>query len=160
MNFRRLPFIAALFLITLSAKAQHEDHDHEHSRSEIGLSNNAVYNVSEKEAAYSIHVHLIRTFEKHNNFGIGIGYERIFDDHKHNAVSVILMYRPIEQFSINIAPGIIWLDSQKNSLKPAMHIEGLYEFELGHFHIGPLIGVGFNTEDLHAAVGLHLAVGF
>lgn len=160
MNFRRLPFIVALFLITICAKAQHEDHDHEHPRNEIGLSNNAVYNVSEKEVAYSIHVHFVRTFEKNDHFGLGIGYERIFDDHKHNALSAILMYRPIEHFSINIAPGIIWLDSHKNSLKPAMHIEGLYEFELGHFHIGPLVGVGFNTEDLHAAFGLHLALGF
>ncbi len=160
MNARLLTFLMALIFFNIIATAQHDGHDHEHSRNEIGLSNNAVYNVSEKEVAYSIHVHFVRTFEKHDNFGMGIGYERIFDDHKHNAISAILMYRPIEHFSINIAPGIIWLDSKENSLKPAMHIEGLYEFELGHFHIGPLVGVGFNTEDLHAAVGLHLAVGF
>lgn len=158
MKIKILLSLFVFSLITVSVKAQHEDH--EHPRREIGFSNNAVYNVSEKETAYSIHVHFVRTLEKNENFGVGLGYERIFDDHKHNAVSAIFIYRPIEHFSLNIAPGIIWLDSKKNSLKPAMHIEGLYEFELGHFHIGPLAGLGFNTEDLHVAVGLHLAIGF
>lgn len=160
MNLRKLPFLVTFLILTLSAKAQHEDHDHEHPFNEIGFSNNAVYNVTEKEIAYSIHIHYIRIFEKNEDFGLGMGYERIFDDHKHNSFNVILMYRPFNHFSLNIAPGVIWLDSEKNSLKPAMHLEGLYEFEIGPIHMGPIIGVGLNTNDMHLSTGLHLALGF
>ncbi|MFO7827124.1 MAG: hypothetical protein R6V23_00765 [Bacteroidales bacterium] len=159
--------LSAFIFISMSLAAQNHEHEHEldhqhkhHYMYELGISNGVVYNATEKEFAYGAHVHFIRTIGESQKLGIGIGYERIFDDHKHNALNIILHYRPAEHLSLNIAPGVVWLDSEKNSLKPGLHIEGLYEFELGRFHIGPIIGIGFNTEDLHASLGLHLAVGF
>lgn len=152
-----------LFLVfTLNTFAQTEDHEceHHHSKFELGLSNGLVYNFTESEAAYGLHVHVVSSIGKSEKFGMGIGYERIFDDHKHNALSVVLLYNPIEHVSINLAPGVTWLGTDSNTVKPALHLEGLYEFKLGKFHLGPLLGVAFNTEDLHASVGLHLAFGF
>lgn len=157
--------LSAFIFISMSLAAQDHEHEHDHQHEhhynyELGISNGVVYNSTEKELAYGAHVHFIRTIGESKKLGIGIGYERIFDDHKHNALNIILHYRPVEHLSLNLAPGVIWLDSEKNSLKPAMHLEGLYEFELGRFHIGPIIGIGFNTEDLHTSLGLHLAIGF
>lgn len=160
MKLKLSAFFITIIFFSASAKAQHEDHEHEHKQNELGISNNLVYNSHEKETAYSIHLHFVRSFKNNEKIGYGIGYERIFDEHKHNAVSAIFMYRPFYHFSINIAPGIIWLDTEANSLKPAMHMEALYEFEIGDFHLGPMVGVGFNTEDFHASVGLHMAIGF
>jgi len=151
---------ASISLYSQEHNHQDEHHEHEHPKNEIGFSNNIVFNATENEFAYGVHLHLIRTVGKSDKFGLGLGYERIFDDHKHNSVSLIFMYRPVEHLSFNIAPGVVWLDSEENSLKPAMHIEGIYEWQLGHFHLGPLLGIAFNTEDFHASVGLHLAFGF
>lgn len=160
MNLKSLTFLIATVFISFYASAQHDDHEHEHAQNEIGVSNNIVYNTHEKEVAYSIHLHFIRTLKKNEKFGLGIGYERIFDDHKHNALSIILLYRPIEHFSLNFAPGVSWLATENNSAKPSLHLEGLYEWELGSFHLGPLLGIAFNTEDFHASIGLHIAIGF
>lgn len=91
---------------------------------------------------------------------MGLGYERIFDEHQHDAFNVIFHYRPANHFALNLAPGIAWLSSENKSAKPAMHIEGLYEFEIGRFHLGPILGIETNPEDFHASLGLHIAIGF
>jgi hypothetical protein len=154
-----LLFISGLISLAVFSQEQNHEHNH-HPELEFGLSNGLVYNTTEKEAAYGIHVHIIKTVGKSDKFGLGFGYEAIFDEHKHNAASFIFLYRPIEHLSFNFAPGISWLGTESNSFKPAMHFEGLYEWELGNFHLGPLVGIAFNTEDFHVSTGIHLAIGF
>ena len=150
-----------IFITTLLYSKEYDyDTEHHHPDNELGFSNGVVYDLSEKEISYGLHAHFIKTISKSDKIGLGLGYERIFDDHKHNAVSVILLYRPLENFSVNFAPGVSWLSTKSNSVKPSMHIEGLYEWQLGNFHLGPLTGIAFNTEDFHASVGLHIALGF
>ncbi len=82
-------------IVTLNLSAQHTDehhHEEHHPKYELGLSNGIVYNLTEKEIAYGLHTHFIKTISRTNKLGIGLGYERIFDDHKHNAVSIIILY--------------------------------------------------------------------
>lgn len=163
MRIMKQIFLATIFIFTsIVLYSQNHDHDeeHHHSEYEFGFSNGIVFNFTESEAAYGVHIHFIKTISKSDKLGLGVGYERIFDDHKHNAVSIILLYRPIEHFSVNLAPGVSWLSTEKKSAKPSLHIEGLYEWEFGSFHIGPLVGIAFNTEDFHSSAGLHLAFGF
>lgn len=160
---RRIIWLLSLISIGLIAYSQDHDHQeehHHHPEVEIGVSNGIVYNFTEKEAAYGIHVHVVKTVNKSDKFGLGFGYEAIFDDHRHNAVSFIILYRPINQFSLNFSPGISWLSTEKDSAKPSLHLEALYEWKLGIFHVGPLVGVASNFEDFHGSVGLHLAIGF
>jgi hypothetical protein len=126
----------------------------------LGISGGVVYNFTEKEAAPGIHIHFIKTLSKSDKLGVGFGYEAIFDDHRHNALSFIIAYRPIDQFSLNLSPGISWLSTEKDSAKPSLHVEALYEWGIGIFHVGPLVGVASNFEDFHGSVGLHLAIGF
>ncbi len=155
--------LSVFIFMSVSIAAQDHEHDHQHNHHydyEFGISNGVVYNFTEKHLAYGAHVHFIKSIGQSHKFGIGLGYERIFDHHQHNAFNVIFHYRPLEPLSLNFAPGVSWLSTEKKSAKPAMHLEGLYEFELGRFHIGPIIGIGFNTEDLHTSVGLHLAISF
>jgi len=149
-------FFVLLFFLCFRLFAQ----EHHHPEFEIGFSNGLVYNFSEKEPALGIHFHFIKSLGQSDHFGMGLGYELIFDDHKHNTVSLILLYRPIDHLSFNFAPGISFKLSEKSSIAPTMHIEGLYEFELGHFHLGPLVGFAISTEDIHGSVGVHLAFGF
>jgi len=68
-----------------------QEHDHEHDDDgqhmhylnsyEIGVSNGVVYNATEKEFAYVAHAHFIKLVGEKHQFGLGVGYERIFDEH-------------------------------------------------------------------------------
>jgi len=159
--FLLMLIIVCPFIIVAREMHEYEhEHEHHHPELEFGISGGFVYNFTEKEAAPGMHIHVIKALSKSHKFGLGMGYEAIFDEHKHNAASLIIRYRPIDYISINIAPGISWLSSEKNSAKPSMHIEGIYEWEFGNFHLGPMLGVAFNREDVHASLALHFAWGF
>jgi hypothetical protein len=159
-------FILLTTFLTLSFYSLSQEHDHQHDvehhhpELELGFSSGAVYNFTEKEIAPGIHIHIIKTVSKTDMIGIGFGYEAIFDDHKHNAASFIILYRPFEHVSFNFAPGISWLSTEEDSAKPSLHLEALYEWEFGNFHIGPLLGLASNFEDFHGSIGLHFAIGF
>lgn len=158
--YRLIKTISILFItIVVSFNLSAQDEHHLHFKYEIGLSNGLVYNFTEEETAYGLHIHVIKNFGISSKVGVGIGYEAIFDEHKHNTLSVLLHYKPIEHFSINLAPGILFLESEPDKSRFALHVEAIYEFEIGVFHFGPLLGMGFNPEDSHASIGLHVAIG-
>lgn len=92
-------------------------------------------------------------------FGIGLGYERIFDEHKHNTIGVVLSYRAIEEFSINVSPGLTF-EGEENVPNFAVHVESSYEFEFKNFHIGPVAELAYDPEDIHVSLGLHIGYGF
>ena len=148
--------IILLLIISFQLVAE----DHHHSKYEIGLSNGVVYNFNEEDIAYGIHIHFIKNFGISRKVGVGVGYEAIFDEHKHNTLSVLLHYKPIKHLSINLAPGLVFLKSEPNKSRFALHVETIYEFEIGVFHFGPFIGAAINPEDFHALAGLHVAIGF
>ena len=127
---------------------------------EIGISNGIVYNFAEEETAYGLHIHFIKNFGISQKVGVGVGYEIIFDEHKHNTLCVLLHIKPIEHFSINLAPGLVFLESELNKSRFALHVEAIYEFETGPFHFGPFVGAAISPEDFHTSVGLHVAFGF
>lgn len=41
-----------------------------------------------------------------------------------------------------------------------MHFEALYEFEIRDFHLGSLIKLAYDPEDVHISFGIHLGYGF
>lgn len=153
--------IVALFFIGFSSLfAQGQEHNHLHFPYEVGVSNGIVYSFSEDEFAYGLHAHAIKNFGISKKVGVGIGYEAIFGGHKHNALSILLHYMLTDHFSMNLAPGLIFLDSQPNQSRFALHTELLYDFGTGAFHMGPLFGASITPEDYHVSLGLHMALGF
>lgn len=161
-------FFSVFFLfIVISLNAQKtkehkhdEDHAHiAHFKNEFGLALLPVYFVNERELSYGIHLHYIHNIGE-SRFGIGLGYERVFDEHKHNTIGIAGSFRPIEPLSFNISPGISFEGSEISDLKFAIHFETTYEFELGRFHIGPLLEIAYDPEDYHLSLGLHLGYGF
>jgi hypothetical protein len=64
------------------------DHYHDHHKNEIGIANAPVYFLKEKVVAYGLHLHYVRTV-KDSKFGIGLGYEHIFDEHRHITLGVV-----------------------------------------------------------------------
>lgn len=137
---------------------QHEHPLHEHHRNEIGIANSPVYFLKEKSISYGMHIHYVYNIPK-SKFGVGLGYERIFDEHKHNTFGIVGTYRPIERLCLNVSPGLTF---EADSTKPlfALHLESSYEFEIGNFHIGPAFEFAYDPEDYHLSLGLHVGYGF
>ncbi len=135
-----------------------EDH-HDHHRNEIGIANAPVYFVNEKEFAYGLHIHYVYNIIN-TKFGVGLGYERIFDEHKHNTIGIVGSYRPIDGLGINLSPGITFEDNESSNINFALHVETSYEFEINNFHIGPVLEFAYDPEDYHISLGLHIGYGF
>ncbi|MDH3649916.1 MAG: hypothetical protein OEQ53_09540 [Saprospiraceae bacterium] len=156
---------AIIVMITAFAHnmmAQSDEHltdHHEHHRNELGLANAPVYFTNEKEFAFGLHVHYIHNI-KGTKFGVGLGYERIFDEHKHNTIGIVGSYRPIEKLGINLSPGLTFEDSEGSTVNFALHIEASYEVEWHDFHIGPVLELAYDPEDYHISLGLHIGYGF
>ncbi|HRW63934.1 MAG TPA: hypothetical protein P5132_10615 [Bacteroidales bacterium] len=148
------------FLFVEKASSQEDTHVHHLERYEIGISNGIVYSFNEKEFAYGLHLHFIKNFGEEKKIGVGLGYEAIFDEHKHSAMSVLLHYKPTNHIDINVAPGVIFLNSEIENSRFALHLEGVYHFELGFIHYGPMIATAISADDVHASIGLHVAIGF
>jgi hypothetical protein len=122
------------------------------------VANSPVYFFNEKEVSYGFHIHYI--YSPQGKFGIGVGYERIFDEHKHHTIGIVGSYRITDRWSINLAPGITFEESFSNEKNFAAHLESTYEFELNNIHIGPAFEVAYDPEDIHISIGLHVGFGF
>ena len=148
-----LPFIA-------KSQSEELDHDcdHQHHKHEIGMANSPTYYVKEKEFTYGMHFHYTYTLGE-SKFGIGLGYEQIFDEHEHKTAGIVFSYRPFERLSLNVSPGLT-SEAAEDHLLFALHLESSYEFEIGNFHIGPLIEIAYDPEDYHTSLGLHVGYGF
>jgi hypothetical protein len=62
-----------------------------------------VYFVKEKFLTYLVHLHISRNIPK-TKFAVGLGYEQIFDNHKHTTFGYVGTYRPIYRLSFNSTP--------------------------------------------------------
>ncbi|MCF8379434.1 MAG: hypothetical protein K9H49_07645 [Bacteroidales bacterium] len=153
-----------LFLLSVSvyAQSQNEEHlheHHEHPSNEIGIANTLVHFVNENQFAYGLHAHYVYNL-KDNKYGVGIGYERIFDEHRHNSIVVIASYSPFHKLNFHLAPGITFEDGKSAELDFGVHIETSYEFEISHFHVGPILEFAYHPEDIHLSTGIHFGFGF
>lgn len=154
-------YILIFFALTQTLFAQSPDSQisSDNHNNELGIANALIYIIKEKEFAYGLHTHYIRSF-RDSRFGIGLGYERIFDEHKHNTIGVILIYTPIEHLDISLSPGITFNEINESDLHFGLHLETLYEFEIGVFHIGPVAEFAYSVEDYHVSLGVHFGFGF
>ena len=148
-----------LFPICLFAQDEHgHNHNHiHHHKNEIGIAVSPVYFFRENETSSSLHLHYSHQLNE-SKFAVGLGYERIFDEHEHQTIGIVGSYRIIEPLSFNLSPGITFEGAEE--LHFAFHIETIYEFELGDFHLGPAIEFAYDTEDYHISAGIHIGYGF
>lgn len=163
MNFS--PLLKSLFLIILASLSTNlysqdkQEHNHEHEHlTELGMANSLVYFVNEEEFAYGIHFHAVRSIP-HTKFGIGLGYERIFDEHKHNTIGVVGAYNPNNNLHLAVSPGIAFEGTEISNPRFALHLESVYDFQLGNIHLGPLLEFAYDGEGYHISLGIHLGLG-
>jgi hypothetical protein len=159
--------VGVLLLLTgpIMLGQDHEhDHDHssphhEHPKNEIGFGNYLSYLAGEQEFAYSMHIHYLRSFEG-SRFGAGLGYEQIFDEHRHRSLTIIGAYRPLSLMVLSLAPGILFGTEENPGIRFVLHAEIVYEFEISHFHLGPALEFATAFDEYHIGVGLHVAYAF
>jgi hypothetical protein len=157
-----LAIFTFFLLVSVNGKAQEiHDHEHEHNhddhKTELGIANSLVYFTGEQELSYGLHVHLVRNIG-HSKFSAGLGYERIFDEHKHNTVGIVGMYSPIERLYIALSPGIAFEGTHTAEKNFAIHFETTYEFQVGNIHMGPLLELAHDSEDYHISLGVHICL--
>ena len=145
----------ALFGQENVAHVHHEHHDHS---LELGVALNPVYMIAEDEWTRGLHVHMVKALGE-SKFGLGLGYERIFDDHKHSTAGIVGSYRFTPEWVVNISPGVTWEGAHRDELLPAVHFESAYEFLLGEIHIGPAIEYAWDPADSHFSIGVHIGLG-
>lgn len=150
--------LTTIFTSKIVAQTDEHTHSHDHHKNEFGVANAPVYLINEKEYAYGLHIHYVRNIPS-SKFGIGIGYERIFNEHKHNTFGFVGTYRPIDGLNLNVAPGLAFEDGNSTT-NLALHLEASYEYKIKDFHIGPVLEFAYDLEDIHISLGIHLGFGF
>ena len=155
MKFKIL-FILLIVSILFS-KSEHS-HNHDHNN-EFGVAVGIVPGHDGEDDNLGLHLHYIKGIGVHNTFGIGVSVETIFDEHKHNSISLIGTYHFNNGFTIAYAPGILFAE-HGNEIESefTQHFEFYYEFELDRFHIGPQFDIGFEDGDTHYMLGLHFGI--
>lgn len=167
MKFLTLFFILMFAAYTLRAQGQDhggtEDHEHGHDF-EAGFGAGAGYILTEKEFAPAFHMHILKTIGERKKFSAGPGVELFMDDHKHASFVLSLGYRPYHPVYIGISPGFsIPLEKEpgnRSGISFSNHFELLYEFELEHFHFGPLVEYSAGSADSHLLLALHAGIHF
>lgn len=126
-------------------------------RNEISIASAAAFNGD--ALSYSMHVHYIYNISE-SNFGIGLGFERIFFKFRHNTVGLVLSYRPLEKLILISSPGVTFENDNLSSPIFTLHTEMAYEFEIGDIHLGPALDFAFDSNDYHIGSGIHVGYGF
>ena len=144
--------------ITHNHSNEHEN-DHHDDKHEIGVSLAPVYFLKEKELSMAVHMHYTYNIPE-TKFGLGLAYEHIFDEHRHNFLGVEGSFRPVHPLSFSVTPGITYEGKDFDEKQFAVHFETAYEFELSKLHVGPALEFAYHREDFHISLGLHFGFGF
>ena len=148
-----------IFLINfLMSEIHHHDHGH---NNEFAIALGIVPEHEDEESKLGLHLHYVKGIGEHNQYGIGISFETIFDEHKHNSISLIGTYHFDNGFSIAYAPGILFVEHEgEDEIKFTQHLEFYYEFELDKYHLGPQFDIGFEDGQVHYMLGFHFGIDF
>ena len=147
-----------------------EEHDHQHDKkeeyphehkNEISIAVGPSWLIGENEITTGIHLHYIRGLGKKKRWGVGAGFETIIGDHQHYTFTANLLFRIWKGLAIGYAAGVTILDEPQGlEVLFAQHVELGYEFEIGMFHLGPVVELGADWDELHLAGGLHTGINF
>lgn len=159
-----------IYFGSLNAQVHDHDHDHDHNHDHhhehvqeeeshlhkyhIGMANAPAYFIDGDENSFGMHLHLVRMLGE-DKFGIGLAYERIFNERQLNAFGVLGTYRITNEWVINASPGLSFKDSES---RPdfVIHLETAYEFMIHGFHLGPVFQFAYDPYDTRISFGLHL----
>jgi len=155
-----MKFKILLYLLIVSRIFSESVHTHNHNHEkELGIAIGIVPGHDGEKNAVGLHLHYIKGIGEHNDFGVGVSLETVFDEHKHKSISIIGTYHFNNGITMGYAPGILFIKHDGHTDKEfTQHFELYYEFELGKFHIGPQFDIGFENHKTHYMFGIHLGI--
>lgn len=155
-------YVVSFIILTCYAWEQNEGHKHEEHNHHIGFLIGSVYNFKEDKFMLGLGIeyeHVLPFWE--GLFGIGLAGEMVFDEHKHYVGSLLVVFHPIREFSLFVAPGIMFIDEEEGiERRFAVHFGAEYEFELNKIFLAPEIELAFAGDDIHFMLGIHIGFGF
>jgi len=157
--------IAFVLLFNLSFAQSHhenENHDnHHHGDWEIGVGAGIVPLLDEKEVAFGVHLHLLRSIENIKGFRVGLGLENVFDEHNHFNTGIVFNYNLVKGLFVSFSPGYLIIHHENQVDKGfSSHFELNYEFEFNKIHIGPVLEYSLSKFDKHFMIGIHTGFSF
>ena len=124
------------------------------------------------------HAHYIKGIALDNKLGLGLGFETILDNETHNAYNLMCVYRFGSNINgyLSIAYGAGILRSSEHahevdhshdeyddevSSSFAQHLELVYEINhRQRMCYGPVLDIGFEKDEVHYMIGLHVGYIF
>lgn len=167
INLLNLVFGLNFFVLSVSGQdvATHSGHEHIHvhdnHKYHLGIGISGTHFIEEKGFAQSFHLHTMKQLGKEKIWGLGLGYEVVVEENLHNTITLMGSYHFFDFISLTAGPGLAFGKHEgERELSPVLHAELVSGFDLGQFHIGPMIGAGIDMEHSHISVGVHAGFGF
>lgn len=154
-----------VFLSVSFAWSQKEDfqnlENHEEIKEpgfELVTSGLIMHTPTERVTDLAAEIHLTYWFS--HIWAFGLGYTQVFEENGRvgHEIAVLASTKPWKFLTVNFGPSILLPNSQSDTEFSA-YIEGEFNFELGGFHTGPLIGTLIGNE-LRVFSGIHLGYDF
>jgi hypothetical protein len=151
-----------LFLLPyLRGFAQEKPELHEEHNRHAGFLIGSVYNLNEKKWMLGLGAEYEYVLPYGNRlFGIGIGAEMVFDEHKHYVAGVLVSFHPDDKLALFVSPGVMFIEREEPGTRFAVHFGAEYEFDLKKFFLAPEFEVAFAGDDIHLMFGVHVGIGY
>lgn len=131
----------------------------EYYKHELGAAGSIMRSKTDKEWNYGVHAHYVY-FVKEGRLGVGLGYERIFNDDTDQTVGLVGAYRPIYPITVMVLGGVTFDNDAKTNSRFASQVEIIYEWAFRNLHFGPTVSYGYYTDDSRYGLGIHIGIGF
>ena len=157
--------IIFFFIPLIQINAQENEHKSsevtEHKKEpglEIVLSGLFNYNSESENFDSAAEFHI--TYWTTHKWAFGIGYSIVFEEESRigHELAALISHKPWPFLTVNVGPNFSLPNSHKDT-EVSAYIEGEFNFKLGEFHIGPLVGTLIG-EHVRPFVGVHFGYEF
>ena len=155
-----------LLLTCLSAHAQElkgdsllKDGLRKEGKNEIAMSTGPFYSIGEGSVLYGLMIQYIRKI-RNSRFGLGLGYEKLWDRNKHSTVGLVGVCRPVENLAISALVGVTYLSQPESNSTFGVHTEIAYRVQWKYLLVGPFSELGYSNKSAHVSIGIKAGLKF
>ncbi|OVE75850.1 hypothetical protein BVX97_03320 [bacterium E08(2017)] len=128
-------------------EAEGEDHEEEHDTSDDGI---------------GIHVHVGKRLGTEgilSHISLGVAAETIVAEHEHYALMAFASVYPWRGLVLSVGPGVEWAEHEGEMESAySTHLEAAYVFDVGSWHIGPVLDFSKTNDSEHFTAGIHFGI--
>jgi hypothetical protein len=156
-----LAIVSLLLVCQLPGFSRVDPEPHEEHARHAGLLIGSVYNVHEGRWMVGLGAEYEYVLPGWNRlFGVGLGGEMVFDEHKHYVAGLLLSVHPTDKLAFFISPGVMVIEREEPGTRFAIHFGTEYEFDLEKFFLAPSSRSPFRATTSISCWGYTSASGF